>query len=84
MLDIQIGLVAAASLAADLVEPLSGPFEVVAIAGQAEVVDFGHAEVVVVDRVNSIALNLALVGHWFVVFAAYSFGVGVAVVVAAE
>ena len=55
------------------------------IAAQAEVVDSGPAEAVVLGRAGSVALGFAFVGRWLAVvvaFAVRSFGVAVAVAAA--
>lgn len=87
MPEVQIGLIAAASLAADLVERCSGPSEVVAIAVQAEVVDSGRVETVATGCAGLAAPKLALVGRWLVVVfeaCSYAAGVAFAVLAAAE
>ena len=70
MLEVQIGLTAAAWLVADLNEVAFGPSEVVTIAGQAELVDSGRVEGVDVGRAGLVALELVFVGRWLVAAAA--------------
>ena len=61
MLEVQIGLVVAAWLVADLNEMIFGPSEVVTIAGRAEVVDSGRVEGFVVGRAGLVASELVCV-----------------------
>ena len=96
MLEVQIGLFAAAWLVADLTEVTFGPSEVVTIAGQAEVVDSGRVEGVAVGRAGLVALEFVFVDRWLVAAAAAAaavvvvafevdgFGVAVAAAAAAE
>ena len=85
MFEVQVGLVAAASLAAGLIEPFLGPTEVVAIAAQAGVADFGRAAVVAAGRAGLVAWGLGAVSHWLVAASGtYSPGVSGIVVAAAE
>ena len=83
MLEAQIGLFAAASLAADLVEQVFGPSEIVATVVRVEVSDSGRAEAVVVGRADFVALTFVFAGRWLVV-ALEVYSSGAAVVVAVE
>ena len=83
MLEAQIGSIVAASLAADLVEQIFGPSEIVATVVRAEVFDSERAEAVVVGCAGLVALTLVFGGHWLVVaLEVYSSGAAVAVAVA--
>ena len=74
MLEVQIGLVAAAWLVGDLNEVIFAPSEAVTIAEQGEVVDSGRAEGVAVDRAG------VFVGRWLVADVAVAVVVVVGVV----
>ena len=67
MLELQIGSIAAVSLAAGLIGLLFELCEVVAIAAQVEGADSGGAETVVIGRADFVALRYVVVGHWLVV-----------------
>ena len=84
MLEAQIDLIVAASLAADLFEQIFGPSEIVIPVVQAEVFDSGRAEAVVVDCAGLLALTLVFAGRWLVVaLELYASGVAVAAAAAA-